>query len=84
MVEKVIRGEICHAIHWYAKANNKYMKNYDKTKESWYLKYWDVNNLNGWPMLQQKLPVNKIQWIEDTSQFNEDFIKTWNEKSDER
>ena len=52
------------------------MKNYDKTKESSYLKYWDVNNLNGWPMLQQKLPVNKIQWVEDTSQFNEDFIKT--------
>ena len=26
MVEKGIRGEICHAIHQYAKANNKYMK----------------------------------------------------------
>ena len=26
MVEKGIRGGICHAIHWYAKANNKYMK----------------------------------------------------------
>ena len=32
MVEKVIRGGICHAIHRYAKANDKYMKNYDKTK----------------------------------------------------
>ena len=40
MVEKGIRGGICHAIHWYAKANNKYMKNYDKTKESAYIKYW--------------------------------------------
>ena len=27
MVEKGIRGGICYAIHWYAKANNKYMKN---------------------------------------------------------
>ena len=30
MVEKRIRGRICHAIHRYAKANNKYMKNYNK------------------------------------------------------
>ena len=32
MVKKGIREEICHAIHRYAKANDKYMKNYDKTK----------------------------------------------------
>ena len=34
MVEKGIRGGICHAIHRYAKANNKYKKNYDKNKDS--------------------------------------------------
>ena len=34
MVQKEIRGGICHAIHRYVKANNKYMKNYDKSKES--------------------------------------------------
>ena len=34
MIEKRIRGDICHAIHRHAKANNKYMKNYDKDKES--------------------------------------------------
>ena len=39
MVEKEIRGGICYAIHWYAKANNKYMKDCDKNKESPYLKY---------------------------------------------
>ena len=46
-VEKGIRGEICHAIYRYAKANNKYIKDYDKNIELPYLKYWDVNNLYG-------------------------------------
>ena len=58
------------------------MKYYDKNKESSYLKYWDVNNLSGWAMLQ-KLPVDGFEWLKDTSQFNEDFIESYNEKSDE-
>ena len=41
MLEKGIRGGKCNTIHQYAKANNKYMNNYDKNKESSYLKYWD-------------------------------------------
>ena len=81
MVEKGIRGGICHSIYQYAKANNKYIKNYGKNKESSYIQYWDVNNLYGWVMLQ-KLPVNNFQWIKGTSQFNEDFIKNYNEESD--
>ena len=40
MIVKGSRGRICHAIHQYAKANNKYMKDYDKNKESSNLKYW--------------------------------------------
>ena len=45
MVRKGIRGGINHATHWYAKANNKYMKEYDKNKELSYLKDWEVNNV---------------------------------------
>ena len=47
MVEKRIRGGICHASYRHAKADNKYMKNYNKNKESSYHKYWDVINLYG-------------------------------------
>ena len=82
MVEKGIRGGICHSIYQYAKANNKYMKDYDKNKESSYLKYWDVNNLYGWA-ISQKLPLNKYGCIEDTSSLNNDFIKNYKEESDQ-
>ena len=44
MVEKGIRGGMCHSLYRYAKTNNKYRK------ESSYIQYWDVNNLNGWEM----------------------------------
>ena len=33
--------------------------------------------------MYQKLPVNRLEWIEETSQFNEDVIKKYNEKIDE-
>ena len=74
---------IGHSIYRYAKANNKCMKDYDKNKELSYVQYWDVNNLYGWT-ISQKLPVNNLEWIKDTSQFNEDFIKKkCNEEIDE-
>ena len=79
MVEKGIRGRLCHSINRYPKANNKCMKDYDKTKKSSYLKYCNINNLYGWKM-SQKLPVNRFKWFEDLSQFIEDFIKCYNKK----
>ena len=83
ILKKGIRGGICHAIYQYAKANNKYMKDYDKNKESSYLQYWDLNNLYGWAMLQ-KFPINNFEWIKNTSQINEHCIKNYNKESDER
>ena len=44
MIEKDIRGGICHSIYKYAEANKKYMKDRDKNKESSYIQYLDVNN----------------------------------------
>ena len=52
-VEKGMRGQICHSIYRYAKANGKYMKDHDKNKELSYLQYWDVNNLYGLSMSQK-------------------------------
>ena len=82
MAGKGIRGEICHSLYWYSKSNNKCMKDYDKNKESSYLKNWDVNNLLSWAM-SQELPVNNFEQIKDTFQFNEDFIKNYNKENDE-
>ena len=83
MFEKGIRGGICQATYKYAKANNKYIKNYDKNKESSYLEYLYANNLYGGGM-SRKLPVRNFKWIEidDLSKLNEEFIKNYDEDSD--
>ena len=81
MIEKGIRGGITHAMHRYGKANNKYMKNYDKNKKSSYLMYLDTNNLYGWA-ISQKYPVDGFKWKENTSKFNEDFIRNYGEDID--
>ena len=39
LVEKGIRGKICHSLYQYAKANNKYMEDYDQNKELSYIQY---------------------------------------------
>ena len=77
MVEEGIRGGICHSIHRYAKANNKYMKNYNKDEESSYIQYLDANNLYGWAM-SKKLPLNGFKWT-DNDEINEKFIKSYKE-----
>ena len=81
MVEKGIREGIRNAVHRHAKDNNKYMQDSDENKESLYLNYWDLNNSYGWAM-SQKLPTFNFEWVEDTSQFKEDLVKNYDEKSE--
>ena len=89
MVEKGIRAGICHSIQRYAKANNKYMKNYNNNEESSYIQYLDANNLYGWAM-SKKLPTKGFKWIDNNETagpsakhvINKDFIKNYNENND--
>ena len=81
MIEEGIRGGICHAVNRYAHANNHYMKDYDKTKESSYIQYLDANNLYGAAM-SKKLPIKGFKWIDDIERIDEEFIKEYNEIND--
>ena len=59
------------------------MKNYDENNESSYIEYLDANNLYGWA-ISQKLPVKDFKWVKKKkklSEFNEDFIKKFDEDS---
>ena len=60
--ERGIRGGITHISKRYAEANNKYMKNYDSSKESTFIQYLDANNLYGWAM-SQNLPTHGFKWM---------------------
>ena len=81
MVEKGIKGELYHAMHRYAKANNKYMKDYNKDEEESFLEYLDAKNLYGWAM-SGPLPVDGFDWIKDLFKMDEDFINNYDKGSD--
>ena len=74
MVEKEIRGGICNAMLTYAKAKNKYMKDYNKDEEESFLQYDDANNIYGFAMIQP-LPVDGFKFIKNVSKVDEDFKK---------
>ena len=79
--EKGIRGGMCQVLHHYAKANNKYLKNYDKNIESSYIEYLDANKLGGWAMCKE-LPVRDFKWLDNLSMFTEEFMKNYDENGD--
>ena len=61
-IEKGMRGGISYIANRYGKANNKYMKNYNKEEPSKYIMYLDANNLYGWAM-SQYLPTGGFKWL---------------------
>ena len=85
IVEKEIKicHGICHAMHRYAKANNKYMKDYNKDEEESFLEYLDANNLYGWAM-SEPLTVDDFDWIKYLSKIDEDFIQNYDKDNDKR
>ena len=80
MIEKGIRGGISIISNRYGKANNKYMKDYNKKELSKYLMYVDANNLYGAAM-SEKLPVHSFKWMtnkELENIFNNQIVQVWN------
>ena len=61
-IEKGMRGGISYIANRYGKANNKYMKKYDKMAPSKYIMYLDANNLYGYAM-SQYLPTGGFRWL---------------------
>ena len=79
MFEKGIRGGISIISNRYGEANNKYMKDYDKNKDSKYLMYLDANNLYGCAM-SEKLPTHGFKWLtsgEMNNLFNNQIVQEW-------
>ena len=64
MIENGLRGGMCQVSHKHVKANNKYMKSYNKNIVSSYISYLDANNLYGIAM-SKKLPYGGFEWSND-------------------
>ena len=67
-IEKVFTKGISYIAKGYAKANNKYMKNYDPTKPLIYISYLVMNNFYGWAM-SDFLPYGRFKWLKNVDKF---------------
>ena len=67
-MEKGLRGRISYIVKRYAKANNKYMNDYDPKKQSTFMSYLDMNNLYGWA-LSEYLAYEGFKWLKNVDKF---------------
>ncbi|GFT96395.1 uncharacterized protein NPIL_66591 [Nephila pilipes] len=79
-IEKGIRRGISTICKRYARANNRYLENYDPLSPSKYIIYLDANNLYGWAM-SQALPYSDFKWISSDT-FNKEQILSIHENSE--
>ena len=77
-IEKGLRGGISYIAKRYAKANNKYMENYDPKKPSKFITYLDMNNLYGWG-LSYYLSYSGFEWLKSVDEFD---VNSISEKSE--
>ena len=68
-IEKVLRGGISYIAKRYAKANDKYMNDYDPKKPSTFISYLDMNNLYSWAM-SEYLPYEGFKWLKNVDEFD--------------
>ena len=68
-IEKGLRGGISYIAKRYAKANNKYLNDYDPKRPSTFISYLDMNNLYGWAM-SEYLPYKGFKWLKNIDKFD--------------
>ena len=68
-IEKGLRGGISYIAKKYAKANNKYLNDYDPRKPSTFISYLDMNSLYGWAM-SEYLPYGRFKWFKNIDKFD--------------
>ena len=71
--EKGLRRGLSYIAKRYAKANNKYMNDYDPKKPSKLITYLDMNNLHGWAM-SEYLPYGEFKWLKIVDEFDVNSI----------
>ena len=68
-IEKGLRGGISYIAKRYAKANNKYMNDYDPKKPSTFITYLDMNSFYGWA-ISEYLPYGGFKWLKNVDGFD--------------